>query len=92
MTVLPKISTIKTLSVIETYQVILTKNTKCRVYSVYWGYGCGFFQGTSSKERAFCLLAPLKQMPFLTISNDNFFFKLWGTRLGAIVAPNKGLE
>ena len=29
---------------------------------------------------------------FLTISNENIFFKIQGTRLGAIVAPNKGLE
>ena len=31
-------------------------------------------------------------MPFLTISNENIFLKTQGTRLGAIVAPNKGLE
>ena len=31
-------------------------------------------------------------MSFLTISNENFFFKTQGTRLGAIVAPNRGLE
>ena len=31
-------------------------------------------------------------MSFLPISNENIFFKTQGTRLGAIVAPNKGLE
>ena len=31
-------------------------------------------------------------MSFLTISNGNILFKTQGTRLGAIVAPNKGLE
>ena len=31
-------------------------------------------------------------MSFLTISNEIFFFKTQGTKLGAIVAPNKGLE
>ena len=39
----------------------------------------------------FCLLAPHKQMSFLTISNENsffFFFKTQGTRLGT----NKDLE
>ena len=44
------------------------------------------------KKRAFCLLAPTKQMPFLTISKKNIFFKTQGTRLGEIVAPNKCLE
>ena len=29
---------------------------------------------------------------FLTISNENIFFKTQGTRLGAIVARNKSLE
>ena len=33
-----------------------------------------------------------KQMPFLTIFNENIFLKTQGTRLGAIFAPNKGLE
>ena len=31
-------------------------------------------------------------MPFLTISTENIFFRTQGTRLGAIVASNKGLE
>ena len=51
-----------------------------------------FFGAHYSEKRAFCLLAPPKQMPFLTISNKNIFFKTKGTRLGAIVAPNKCLE
>ena len=40
----------------------------------------------------FCLLAPPKQMSFLTIYNKNIFFKNQGTRLGAIITPNKGVE
>ena len=35
-------------------------------------------------------MAPPKQMSFLTISNENIFFKTQGTRFGAIVAVNKG--
>ena len=31
-------------------------------------------------------------MLFLTISNENIFFKSQGTRLGAIVATSEGLE
>ena len=31
-------------------------------------------------------------MLFLTISNENIFFKTQGTRLGAIVAPSEGPE
>ena len=52
----------------------------------FWGH---IFR---KKKRAFWLLAPPKQMPFLTISNKNIFFKTQGTRLGAIVTPNKCLE
>ena len=44
------------------------------------------------EKRTFCLLTFLKQMPFLTISNKNIFFKTQGNRLGMIVAPNKHLE
>ena len=44
------------------------------------------------EKRAFCLLTVPKQMPFLTISNKNVFFKTQGNRLGAIVAPTKRLE
>ena len=55
--------------------------------------GMGVFLGAYfSEKRAFWLLAPPKQMPFLTISDKNIFFKTQGTRLGAIVAPNKCLE
>ena len=35
---------------------------------------------------------PPKQMSFLTISNKNIFFNIWGTKLGAIVTPKNGLE
>ena len=38
------------------------------------------------------MLVPPKQMLFLTIANENNFFKTQITRLGARVAPNKGLE
>ena len=31
-------------------------------------------------------------MSFLIISNENIFFKTHDTKLGGIVAPNKGLE
>ena len=51
-----------------------------------------FFGACFSEKRAFCLLVPPKQMPFLTISIKNIFLKTKGTRLGAIVAPNKFLE
>ena len=44
------------------------------------------------EKSAFCLLTLPKQMPFLTISNKNIFFKTQGKRLGAIVAPSKHLE
>ena len=49
-----------------------------------------FFGANVFKKGAFCLLAPPNQMSFLTISNENIFFK--GTRLGVIIAPNKSLE
>ena len=51
-----------------------------------------FFGARFSEKRAFCLLVPPKQMPFSTISIKNIFFKTNGTRLGAIVAPNKCLQ
>ena len=38
------------------------------------------------------MLVPPKQVSFLTISNENIFLKTQGTRLGAIVTRNKGLE
>ena len=41
---------------------------------------------------AFCWLAPLKKIAFLTISNESIFLKTQGTRLDTIVTPNKGLE
>ena len=52
---------------------------------------CVFF-GEFSEKRTFCLLAPPKWTSFLPISNENIFFKTQGIKLGAIVAPNKGLE
>ena len=51
-----------------------------------------FFYGIFSEKRVFCFLAPPKQMSVLTTPNENIFFKTQGTRLGAIVAPNKGPE
>ena len=62
-----------------------------RAYSRHWDVGA-IFLGTFSEKRLFCLLAPPKQMSFLTISNENIFLKTQSTRLVAIVAPNKGLE
>ena len=50
------------------------------------------FKAHFLEKRIFCLLTLPKQMPFLTISNKNIFFKTQGNRLGAIVAPNKRLE
>ena len=38
------------------------------------------------------MLAPPKQMSFVTISNENIFVKTQGTRLDAIVTPSKGPE
>ena len=51
-----------------------------------------FFGAIFFKKGAFCLLAPLKQMSFLITSNESTFFKNQGTRLGAIIVPNKGLD
>ena len=62
-----------------------------RAYSSHWVYGC-VFGAHRSRKRTFCLLATPKQMPFLTISKENILFKTHCIRLGAIVAPNKGLE
>ena len=50
------------------------------------------FGGIFSEKRVFCLLATPKQLSYLTISNENIFFKTQGTRLGAIVTPNKDTE
>ena len=44
------------------------------------------------EKKGICLLTPHKQIPFLTISEENIFFKTQGTRLRAMVALNKGLE
>ena len=46
-----------------------------------------FFKAHFLKKKA-----PPEQLSFLTISNENIFFKTQVTRLGAIIAPNKGLE
>ena len=61
-----------------------------RAYSRHWWHECDFL-GRFSENRAFCLLAPPKQKSFLTVSNENVF-NTQGTRLGAKVARNKGLE
>ena len=50
------------------------------------------FEGTFSEKRTFFLLALPKQVSFLTISKEKIFLKTQSTRLGAIVAPDKGLE
>ena len=44
------------------------------------------------KKKDIVFLAPPKQMSFLIVSNENIFSKTQGTRLGAIITPNKGLE
>ena len=52
-----------------------------------------FLGGTFVEEKGiFLVCTPPKQMPFLTISNENIFLKTQGTRLAAIVATNKGLD
>ena len=52
-----------------------------------------FFRVHLFKKGAFCLLAPPEQMLILTIFNEHiFFFKTLGSRLDAIVAPNKSLK
>ena len=51
-----------------------------------------FFWGTIFWKKGICLLAPPKQMSFSTISHKNIFLKTQGTKLGAIIAPNKVLE
>ena len=65
--------------------------TNIRTCFRHWGH-VYLFWDTIFEKKAFCLLAPPKQMPFLTISNENTFLKTQGSRLGALVAPNKGLE
>ena len=49
-----------------------------------------FVGNTLLEKRAFVLLALPQQMSFLTIFNENGFFKTQDTRLEAIVTPNKG--
>ena len=51
-----------------------------------------FFAIHAKLKRVFCLLATPTQISFLTVSNENFFFKTPGTRLRAIVTPYEGLE
>ena len=49
-----------------------------RAYSRHWGHGC-IFSGAyflKEKKKAFCLLAPPKQMSFLTILMKILFSKL----------------
>ena len=57
-----------------------------KVYSRHRRHGNVFF------EKDILFLAPPKQVSFLTISNENIFFKPQGTWLHSIVIPNKGLE
>ena len=65
---------------------------KNRAYSIYWGHGCVFLGYIFQKKGHFICLHPRNRCYFLIISNENIFFKIQGTILGAIVAPNKGLE
>lgn len=57
-----------------------------RAYSSHLRHGA-FLVGTFVKKGAFCFLTLPKQMSLLIISNKNFFFKTWGSRLCAIVTP-----
>ena len=52
----------------------------------------GAFFGTIFFRKDVLVACTPMQMSFLTISNENIFFKNQGTRLGVIIAPNKGLE
>ena len=54
--------------------------------------GMGVFLGHIFQNRVFCLLVTHTLKPLLTISDENAFFKTHCTRLGTIVASNKGLE
>ena len=66
------------------------KNIKPGVILDIWGMS--MFLGQILWKKAFCLLAHPKYMLFLSISDENIFFKTQGTRLSVIVAPNKSLE
>ena len=77
--------------VIKSTSKILTMFSVNRAYSRHWGNGC-VLQDIFSEKSTFCQLAPSKQMSFLIISNENIFCKTQDTKLGALVAPNKGLE
>ena len=63
-----------------------------RAYSRNLGHGWTFLCIFFFEKKAFWLLALPKQMLFLTIFNKKHFFKTKSTRLGVIVAPNKGPE
>ena len=54
--------------------------------------GIGAVFGAHFLEKVHFVCTLPKQIPFLTISNKNIFFKTRGKRLGAVVAPNKRLE
>ena len=77
--------------VIKSTSKILTMFSVNRAYSRHWGNGC-VLQDIFSEKSTFCQLAPSKQMSFLIISNENIFCKTQDTKLGALVAPIKGLE
>ena len=66
-------------------------NITYRAYSRHWGHG-GIFWGHIFWKKGFLFTCTPKQLSFLTISNENISLKSQGNRLGAIVAPNKGLE
>ena len=61
-----------------------------RALSRYLGLGT-FFGAHFTKKRLFFLTLP-KLVLLLTISNENIFLRTQAGRLGAIVAPNKGVE
>ena len=44
------------------------------------------------KNGTFCLLAPPKICHFLPFQMKNIFLEIQDSRVGATIAPNKGLE
>ena len=53
---------------------------------------CVWFLGRNYWKKGILFASFPKQISFLTISNENIFFKTQATRLDAIVTPNKRLK
>ena len=75
---------------VETKIIIL--EIPSRAYSRHWGHGCISLGVHFLKKRHIVCFHFLNRCHFLSFSNENIFLKIQGTRLGAIVARNKGLE